>query len=103
MDVDSPPTLQTPATLDPTVFSSPFFLSAAHTFQDHLFSSWLGKKAAADLERFMQGMRDGSLSADWKDEVWEREHQPKQDARTGKRYPASRDAPMRSFADVFHF
>ena len=65
---------RTPATLDPTVFTSPFFLSTAHTFQDHLFSSWLGKKASDDLEKFLRGAREGSLSADWKDEVWEREH-----------------------------
>ena len=69
MDVD-----RTPATLDPAVFSSPFFLSAAHTWQDHLFSSWLTQKASDDLEKFSQGAQDGSLHADWKDEAWERDH-----------------------------
>ena len=88
MEVDSPPPsdsarLRTPATLDPAVFTSPFFLSAAHTFQDHLFSGWLGKKAEADLARFLKGARDGTLSAEWKDEVWAREHQP--GARSTKR------------------
>ncbi|KAH9939757.1 uncharacterized protein BXZ73DRAFT_88929 [Epithele typhae] len=78
MDVDPVPPPQeeerSPATLDPAVLTSPFFLSAAHTFQDHLFSSWLGKKAASDLERFLAGARAGTLSADWKDEVWARDH-----------------------------
>ncbi|KAI0743588.1 Asx homology domain-containing protein [Daedaleopsis nitida] len=69
MDVD-----RTPATLDPAVFTSPFFLSAAHTWQDHLFSSWLGKKASDDLAQFTQGAQDGTLHADWKDEAWERDH-----------------------------
>ncbi|RPD72958.1 hypothetical protein L226DRAFT_553923 [Lentinus tigrinus ALCF2SS1-7] len=71
MDVD-----QTPATLDPMVFTSPFFLSAAHTWQDHLFSSWLGQKASDDLEAFKQGAKDGTLHAPWKDEAWDRDHQP---------------------------
>ena len=69
MDVD-----RTPATLDPTIFTSSFFLSAAHTWQDHLFSSWLTKKASEDLEKFEQGAREGTLHADWKDEAWERDH-----------------------------
>ncbi|KAI0350306.1 hypothetical protein OH77DRAFT_1431176 [Trametes cingulata] len=72
----SAPVAQTPATLDPAVFTSPFFLSAAHTFQDHLFSSWLGRKAAEDLAKFQEGSRAGHLHVDWKDEVWERDHQP---------------------------
>ncbi|OSD00305.1 hypothetical protein PYCCODRAFT_1437436 [Trametes coccinea BRFM310] len=60
-----------PATLDPTVFTSPFYLSAAHTFQDHLFSGWLSKKAADDLAKFKEGVRTGQMHADWKDEAWE--------------------------------
>lgn len=63
----------TPATLDPSIFNSPFFLSAAHTFQDHLYSGILGKKAQGEAEKFEQGVRDGTMHADWKDEVWERE------------------------------
>ncbi|OBZ72807.1 hypothetical protein A0H81_06944 [Grifola frondosa] len=65
---------RTPATLDPTVFTSPFLLSAARTFQDHLYSGWLAKKARDDVELFNQGVRDGTLHAEWKDEVWERDH-----------------------------
>ncbi|KAI9058924.1 hypothetical protein FKP32DRAFT_1596798 [Trametes sanguinea] len=73
VDGDDSQERRNPATLDPTVFTSPFFLSAAHTFQDHLFSGWLGKKAADDLEKFRDGVRAGELHADWKDETWEHE------------------------------
>ncbi|KAI0364637.1 hypothetical protein BV20DRAFT_974200 [Pilatotrama ljubarskyi] len=83
MDIDAPEDASSPraaartsATLDPTVFTSPFFLSAAHTFQDHLFSSWLGKKASEELTKFQDGARAGGLHVDWKDEVWERDHRP---------------------------
>ncbi|KAL1943738.1 hypothetical protein VTO73DRAFT_4183 [Trametes versicolor] len=75
MQVDYAPDDRTSATLDPTVFTSPYFLSAAHTFQDHLFSSWMGKKAADDLTKFEESARSGAMHIDWKDEVWEREHQ----------------------------
>ena len=83
MDVDAP-VLRNPATLDPTVFTSPFFLSAAHTWQDHLVSNWLGKKASDDLEKFRQGAGDGTLHADWKDEVWELDHSPETSSRSKK-------------------
>ncbi|KAI0764148.1 Asx homology domain-containing protein [Trametes elegans] len=77
MDVDdSAADARAPARLDPTVFTSPFFLSAAHTFQDHLFSGWLGKKAADDVAKFREGARTGNMHADWKDELWEREQRP---------------------------
>ena len=75
VDVDAQ-AMRTPATLDPTVLTSPFFFSTAHTWQDHLVSNWLGKKAADDLEKFRQGARDGTLHADWKDEAWELDHSP---------------------------
>ncbi|KAM5540014.1 hypothetical protein V8D89_006154 [Ganoderma adspersum] len=84
MDVDVP-VLRNPATLDPTVLTSPFFLSAAHTWQDHLVSNWLGKKASDDLEKFRQGARDGTLHADWKDEVWELDHSPETPSRSKKK------------------
>ena len=73
MDVDEQ-LLRIPATLDPMVFSSSFLLSAAHTWQDHLFSNWLGKKASEDLKQFNQGAQEGTLHADWKDELWELDH-----------------------------
>jgi len=67
---------QSIGTLDPTTFTSPFFLSAARTFQDHLYSGWFAKKAREDVAQFEAGVRDGSLHAEWKDQVWEREHPP---------------------------
>ncbi|KAI8995224.1 Asx homology domain-containing protein [Trametes punicea] len=81
---DEKASAQSPATLDPTVFTSPFFLSAAHTFQDHLYSSWLGKKALDDLAKFREGALTGEEHADWKDEVWERNHQPGTSKTTAK-------------------
>ena len=75
MDVDNTGG-RTPATLDPMVFTSPFLLSAAHTWQDHLVSNWLGKKASDDLDKFKQGAREGTLHAEWKDETWEEDHSP---------------------------
>ncbi|KAH9946585.1 Asx homology domain-containing protein [Amylocystis lapponica] len=62
------------ASLDPAIFTSPFFLSAAHTFQDHLYLGWFGQKAQDEVAQFEQGVRDGSLRAEWKDEVWVRDH-----------------------------
>ncbi|KAI0692695.1 hypothetical protein C8T65DRAFT_669342 [Cerioporus squamosus] len=84
MDVDVD---RTPATLDPTIFTSPFFLSAAHTWQDHLFSSWLGTKAADDLDAFKKGAQVGTLHAPWKDESWDQNHRPTQN-------PKKKHAPV---------
>lgn len=63
-----------PATLDPSFFNNPFFLSGAKTFQDHVFSSWLTKTARELVLQYEQGVRDGSLHAEWKDEEWQRDH-----------------------------
>ena len=43
------------------MLTSPFFLSAVHTWQDYFVLNWLGKKVAGDLEKFRQGARDGTL------------------------------------------
>lgn len=63
-----------PATLDPSFFNNPFFLSGAKTFQDHVFSSWLTKTARELVLQYEQGVRDGNLHAEWKDEEWQRDH-----------------------------
>ncbi|KAI0075019.1 hypothetical protein K474DRAFT_1572973, partial [Panus rudis PR-1116 ss-1] len=60
-------------TLDPAVFTSSFFQSAARTFQDHLYSSWLSPKANEALSKFSEGVQNGSIHAEWKDELWERD------------------------------
>ncbi|KAI0942450.1 hypothetical protein AcW1_003082 [Taiwanofungus camphoratus] len=94
MDVDSPTEDSLPAlspqhhrhsnqecsraTLEPSIFHSSFFLSAARTFQDHLYAGWFGKKAQEDVARFETGVLDGSLHAEWKDEVWERDYRPRE-------------------------
>ena len=67
---------RSPATLDPMFLNSSFMLSAAHTFQDHIFSGWLNNKAKDTVSRYEQGVRDGTIHAEWKDEEWQREHLP---------------------------
>lgn len=59
--------------LNPNFFNDPHFLDAAHTFQDHLFSGWLTATHQAKLNKYLDGIRDGTLAAPWKDEDWERE------------------------------
>ncbi|KAF9445790.1 hypothetical protein P691DRAFT_805210 [Macrolepiota fuliginosa MF-IS2] len=61
-------------TLNLNFFSDPHFLDAAHTFQDHLFSGWFTTAHSAKLKKYLDGIRDGTLAAPWKDEVWEREN-----------------------------
>lgn len=60
--------------LDPSVFTDPHFLAAAHTFQDHLYSGWLTEAHVAKVKQFEDGVRSGTLAAPWKDEVWDRDH-----------------------------
>ncbi|PSR77077.1 hypothetical protein PHLCEN_2v8066 [Hermanssonia centrifuga] len=67
---------RSPTTLDPVVFTSPFFLSAARTFQDHIYSGWLASKAKDLVKQYEQGVGEGSLHAEWKDEEWERNRNP---------------------------
>ncbi|KAH8105481.1 hypothetical protein BXZ70DRAFT_921031 [Cristinia sonorae] len=79
MDVDTS-NANSPATLNPNFFSSPAFLAAANTFQDHLYSSWMTTTAIAQVNKFKQGIQDGSLHAQWKDEAWNDEAQPSKQA-----------------------
>lgn len=72
MDVDSPSTPL--GELNPSIFNDPHFLAAAHTFQDHLYSNWLSDTHSEKVRVFLEGIRDGSLAAPWKDEVWEKDH-----------------------------
>jgi len=50
------------------------FLAAAHTFQDHLYSNFLSDAHAKKVKTFEDGVREGTLHAPWKDEVWESNH-----------------------------
>ncbi|KAJ6532778.1 Asx homology domain-containing protein [Mycena vulgaris] len=61
--------------IDTSLFTDAHFLAAAHTFQDHLYSNWLSDVHAEKVQKYEQGIKDGSLAAPWKDEVWERENQ----------------------------
>lgn len=58
-------------TLDTGIFVDSHFLAAAHTFQDHIFTGWMTDAHAKKLAQFDQGVRDGTIHAPWKDEVWE--------------------------------
>jgi hypothetical protein len=70
----APPSTHDPALLLPNFFTDPHFLSAAHTFQDHLFSSYLTPTSSATLRTWLDGVHSGAIHAPWKDEVWEQEH-----------------------------
>lgn len=61
-------------TLNLSIFNDPHFLDAAHTFQDHLFSGWFTASHHAKVDKYLKGVRAGTLAAPWKDEVWEREN-----------------------------
>lgn len=63
-----------PDLVDTSLFTDPHFLAAAHTFQDHLYSNWLSEAQAEKMKKYEQGIKDGSLAAPWKDEVWERDN-----------------------------
>jgi hypothetical protein len=63
-----------PELLLPSFFSDPHFLSAAHTFQDHLFSSFLSPRAATALQAWLGDVRSGKGHFPWKDELWEQDH-----------------------------
>jgi hypothetical protein len=60
--------------LNSNIFTDPHFLDAAHTFQDHLYSGWFTASHHVKLEKYIEGVRNGTLATPWKDEVWEREN-----------------------------
>lgn len=72
MVVDQPTNGLSSDTLDNSVFTDPHFLAAAHTFQDHIYSDWLSDAHVEKVRQFEAGVRDGTLSAPWKDETWEK-------------------------------
>ncbi|KAJ7201597.1 Asx homology domain-containing protein [Mycena pura] len=74
MSVD--PGRQEPELVDASLFTDAHFLAGARTFQDHLYSNWLSDAQAEKDKRYEQGIRDGTLAAPWKDEVWERDNKP---------------------------
>ncbi|KAK0187117.1 Asx homology domain-containing protein [Armillaria mellea] len=70
----SSPSSSSSGTLDPSVFTDAHFLSAAHTFQDHIFSGWTSDSHTAKVEKSKQGIRDGTLSAPYKDDEWDNQN-----------------------------
>ncbi|KAK0447439.1 uncharacterized protein EV420DRAFT_1568762 [Desarmillaria tabescens] len=72
-DTSSSSSSSSSGTLDPSVFTDAHFLSAAHTFQDHIFSGWTTDSHTSKVEKCKQGIRDGTLSAPYKDEEWGRQ------------------------------
>ncbi|EKM51291.1 uncharacterized protein PHACADRAFT_151948 [Phanerochaete carnosa HHB-10118-sp] len=67
---------RSPATLDPAFFTSPFLLGAAHAWQDHIYSGFFSAKSQDSLAKYSEGVHNGMLRAEWKDEAWMREHPP---------------------------
>ncbi|KAG6868893.1 hypothetical protein C0993_008191 [Termitomyces sp. T159_Od127] len=70
MAVDSVP----PANdvVDTSVFTDSHFLAAARTLQDHIYSGWMSDSHVQKVAKYEEGIRNGSLAAPWKDELWER-------------------------------
>ncbi|PPR01543.1 hypothetical protein CVT24_001854 [Panaeolus cyanescens] len=60
------------AELNPGFFADSHFLSAARTFQAHLSLNWFSDSHIARVAEFNSRIKDGTLAAPWKDEVWER-------------------------------
>ncbi|KAJ7595095.1 hypothetical protein C8J56DRAFT_855817 [Mycena floridula] len=63
-----------PDLLDPSVFSDPHFLAAAHTYQDQLQAGFMKESHASKVKKFQDGVLEGTLSAPWKDDVWIRDN-----------------------------
>ncbi|KJA17264.1 hypothetical protein HYPSUDRAFT_206316 [Hypholoma sublateritium FD-334 SS-4] len=55
-------------------FTDPHFLAAERTFQDHLYLNWFSEAHCARVEKFKEGIKDGTLAAPWKDQVWDRDN-----------------------------
>ncbi|KAF8063527.1 Asx homology domain-containing protein [Lyophyllum atratum] len=60
--------------VDVSFFTDSHFLAAAHTLQDHIYSDWMSDAHAEKVKKYEDGIREGTLSAAWKDEVWERDN-----------------------------
>lgn len=72
MTIDQPTAGSSSDVLDMSIFTDSHFLAAAHTLQDHIFSDWMSDNHAKKVKKYEDGIVDGTLSAAWKDEVWER-------------------------------
>lgn len=76
MSTDEPPnTNYNDTELNLSIFSDSHFLAASRTFQDHLYLGWFSAAHLEKVRDFQEAVRNGTLAAPWKDEVWQREHQ----------------------------
>ncbi|KAG7442150.1 uncharacterized protein BT62DRAFT_988718 [Guyanagaster necrorhizus] len=102
-EAPSLPPSSSSGTLDTSIFTDSHFLSAAHTFQDHIFSGWTTDSHISKVEKYKQGIRDGTLSAPYKDEEWAKQNRndaqwltfPESSARAGQ-------AAEVRFTDLIH-
>lgn len=60
-----------PDDVDHAFFIDAHFQAAMRTFQDHLQLNWLTDAHQDKLKSFQERIRNGTLAAPWKDEVWE--------------------------------
>ena len=75
MNVDPPADTTTDQQeLNLSIFTDPHFLAASRTFQDHLYFGWFSAAHLEKVRDFQETVRNGTLAAPWKDEVWNREH-----------------------------
>lgn len=74
MEVDLANGFRCADTMDPSIFTDPHFLAAAHTFQDHIFTGWTSDAHIQKTIKFQAGVVDGTMHAPWKDEVWLKDH-----------------------------
>lgn len=74
MDIDFSNGFRCADAVDLSVFNDPHFLAAAHTFQDHIYTGWMTDSNLEKVLKFESGVKDGSVHAPWKDEVWERDN-----------------------------
>ena len=79
-------TNHTDSELNPGIFSDPHFLAASRTFQDHLYLGWFSASHIEKVAEFQENVRNGTLAAPWKDEVWNRGHQTLQAHHAGERH-----------------
>ncbi|KAG6867427.1 hypothetical protein C0993_002889 [Termitomyces sp. T159_Od127] len=58
--------------VDTSVFTDSHFLAAARTLQDHIYSGWMSDSHVQKVAKYEKGLCNGTLTAPWKDELWER-------------------------------
>ncbi|KAI0037732.1 hypothetical protein FA95DRAFT_1506575 [Auriscalpium vulgare] len=70
----STPTSPASSRLNSSIFTSPHFLSAVRTFQDHLYTGWRMPTHTELVRKYKEGVDAGTISVPWKDEAWADTH-----------------------------